>query len=586
MNRRWLVVTLVVFVLAALARAALLFEHDMVPGMNGAYYLVQARSLMEKAALAIPDLPLVFVLHAGAAMVLGWFGLAEREAVLLAVKLGDSLLPALAVIPALALASSWAGRRVYSDIVLAAGLALLIPAGGIALGMVGDFQKNSFGVALLCGLVWALWRWAEHHDWRRGLLVLVLLGAIGLTHIAVFGTALIICAVVLMAQLLTSGSAQRRRVMLLALLAAPVAALCAGIVFWKFDPARVERLIGAFLDPGGFFGGGPMPGLPGMNRSLYWQPALGFALLALPAWMVAWKKRGETGAGKFAVITGMVIAVIAITGPWVQGDKMHRLQMNAAPLVLLCLMFALLQLQRGWLRVLMGVPVLALLMASAMMRWEAGARPIISEGTRAELQELAAWVEKPERTLVVTRHGLEWWTAWEWRSHIAQAKALKEEDWEKYDFVWFLEETRGGRGGPGGPGGLPPRMNGMPPGMGPRAEGSGPEWWRRALMSLANPGMGGPGGLGRPRNGPPGEGPPMFDGPGSRPPMMGGPPWMDGPPMPMAGGPPMRGGGGLMSAPMPPDAVLLHEGRSLRLGWVRDAPDFVRFAMAERQQGR
>jgi len=53
--------------LAATARATLLFSTELMPGMNGAYYLVQARSLLEKGALAIPDLPLVFALHAAMA---------------------------------------------------------------------------------------------------------------------------------------------------------------------------------------------------------------------------------------------------------------------------------------------------------------------------------------------------------------------------------------------------------------------------------------------------------------------------------------------------------------------------------------
>ncbi len=567
-------IVLVTVLIAAVARGCLLFANDMVPGMNGAYYLVQARSLLEKAALAIPDLPLVFLIHAGAAQVFQWLGLAEREAVTLAVKLGDSLLPALAVIPVMALAAVWAERRSALNTTLAALTALLVPAGGIALGMVGDFQKNSFGIALLCALVWALWRWAGAPDWRRGLVVVALLAAIGLTHIAVFGTALVLCAATLVPHLLTSGRAHWRRVMVLAAVAIPVAALCAGVVFWKFDPARVRRLLGAFSDPGGFLGAGGMPMGPGADMPMNWLPALVFALLAVPALVMAWHGRAALGAGRVAVLGGMVITVIAITGPWVQGDKMHRLQMNAAPLVLLCLLFVLMRLPRVWQRACIGGPVLALLLASAVMKWQAGAFPIISEATRAELQFLAAGVEKPARTLVVTRHGLEWWTAWEWRTHIAQSKALREDDWRKYEFVWFLEESRSGREGP--PGGMPPFRGGGPPGLRPPAGTGWSGGLQRFLLALAQPGMstlgrmpppgmnGRPSGMLPPNGMPPDRLPPRGNdvrGLGPRPPFGGG-------------GQPR--GGGPMSTPMPPDAAILHEGETLRLGWVRLPPDFVR----------
>lgn len=64
------------------ARAWRLFSTPLVPGMNGAYYPIQARALLEKGALGIPDLPLTFALQAGLAKgrqrvtdpVLTWLG--------------------------------------------------------------------------------------------------------------------------------------------------------------------------------------------------------------------------------------------------------------------------------------------------------------------------------------------------------------------------------------------------------------------------------------------------------------------------------------------------------------------------------
>ena len=56
---------LAVVIAAVVARAWLLWSTALVPGMNGGYYPVQARALLEHSGLGFPDLPLTFLLQAG-----------------------------------------------------------------------------------------------------------------------------------------------------------------------------------------------------------------------------------------------------------------------------------------------------------------------------------------------------------------------------------------------------------------------------------------------------------------------------------------------------------------------------------------
>lgn len=552
-------------VLAAISvRACLHWSTPLVQGMNGGYYLVQARSLIEKFALAIPDLPLVFILQACLGKLVHWMtSLSLNDSVLFAVKTVDSVLPALSVIPVMLLGAWWSrGDKV--DLAIIALAALLVPAGAPALLMVGDFEKNSLGLMLLCTLAWALHRWATNPSRSRMIVAVSVLGLIGITHIGVFGTTLIFVGCSLIALAIAHGREGMIKVGKLALIAAPVVIVAASVVFWKFDPSRIQKLLHAFSEPsdylssgggpggggpGGMHGGGPSIfgnlGPPGMGSTGWFQyaPMIGFALAALPALLIVWLRRTTIGLGNLAVVTGAALTVIAITGPWVHGDKVMRFQLNAVPLAILCLLFWLLHIPHRWARGVPGVLLLVAALVPSAMKLHDGARPIISLQAHAELQRLAANVEKPSETLVVAHHGLEWWTAWTLHTHIAQAQALEPGDWRKYKYVWFIEEKRGMGPLPFGPGGRP----GFGPGMGMPSFGA----------------------------------PPM-DGAGSGPGMgMGMPPEI----MMRGRGPrdrdrgPGRGpgglGGGMMGPSIPDDAEVLHDGEFFKLAWVRQVPEFV-----------
>lgn len=585
----------IAIVLAAIAaRAWLHLSTPLVQGMNGGYYLVQARSLIEKYALAIPDLPLVFTLQACLGKVVHLVsGMTLEDSVKLAVKTVDSVLPALAVIPVLLLGKAWSkGDKV--DLGIIALAAVLVPAGAPALSMVGDFEKNSLGLALLCTLVWALHRWAAEPTRVRLLVAAGILGMVGITHIGVFGTTLIFAGTSLATLAVAHGKEGMIKAGKLALIAAPVVALAAGVVFLKFDPARVQKLMHAFSEPADYLGsaGGPGRGAPGMTGPPGMIPASGgwlqngpliaFALTSIPALLIVWWKRRSVGAANLAVITGAAVTVITLTGPWVQGDKMMRFQLNAVPLAVLCLLFALLQIPRAWARGIPGVLILIAALLPSALRLQSGPRPIITLEAYNELKSLAESVEDPANTLVVARHGLEWWTAWTLHTNIAQAQALTMEDWTKYKNVWFIEEKRGGLNmmGPFGPPGGQGRDNGKQSGPGDKGTG-----WARTLDQIIGffsssgprPGGRGPGSdMRRNQGGPPPDmamipGPPSF-GPGFGGPSASGPAFGRGM-GPRPGG--RAGGGGMMGAPIPEDAEVLHEGEHFKLAWVQQVPAFI-----------
>ncbi len=138
-----------IILVAIAARASLLFSSPYVPGVNGAYYLVQARALLERGTLGIPDMPLTFHLHAAIAWELTKVaGLPQSEAIVWAVKSADALLPPLVAWPVFVLVRRWARARGAGDAVPLAAAALACLASPWFL-IVGELQKNSLALVWL-----------------------------------------------------------------------------------------------------------------------------------------------------------------------------------------------------------------------------------------------------------------------------------------------------------------------------------------------------------------------------------------------------------------------------------------------------
>ena len=106
----WLPIVAII-ALAVTARAWLHLTTPYVPGINGGYYPVQARSLIEHGVLGIPDMPLAFYLHAALASLLASVGgMAQAEAIIWAVKLCDSVLPPFAAWPVVCAGAALGGE--------------------------------------------------------------------------------------------------------------------------------------------------------------------------------------------------------------------------------------------------------------------------------------------------------------------------------------------------------------------------------------------------------------------------------------------------------------------------------------------
>ncbi len=506
-----------ILLVAITVRAWILFSTPYMPGVNGAYYLVQARALLERGSLGIPDMPLTFFLHAALAWLMTSLGgLPRSDAIVLAVKVCDASLPALVALPVFMLLRRWAndmGRGLGIPLA-AAALAVLAPPW---LLLVGELQKNSLAMVFLALLFLLLRDWLETPTPNRGLALLACLVPLGFTHIGVLGAALVLLAATLAVFALQSGRRLRIGPQLPWLIAGIVIlGITSALVAWKFDPSRIGRLITALSDPSRFASDGrqgPMPpgGAPFLDT---WLPFPGFAAAVLPALVIAWKRRADMKDADLVLIAGAAITVLAITGPWLGMDKLLRFSIIALLPAIILVSFALLHIPSARLRAGLIIIALVLCSGASITLIIPGGKAILDARTMEELKSLTPLIHDPAHTTIVTEHGVEWWSAWLLKVHIAQIEAISSNNWKDGDAMLFLEVKAGrteliGRGGPPNrPGGPQNRPEGNP-----------------GHSSTGSPGSG-----------------------------SGSPP--DRPPM------------------IPPDAEILHDGKTLKLARVATPPDF------------
>lgn len=470
----WLACCLIV--LTAMAeRAWLHFSTPLVPGINGAYYMVQARALIEQGKLGLPDLPLTFWLDALLARVIQLLsGASQATSIMLAVKLEDSLLPALVAVPVFILVRRWT-TRAGLGLWLPLGAALVVACGGPALIMVGDFQKNSLGLLLLAALLCQLHRWFENPRPANGALAVVLMGLVGLTHIGVFGWGLALAGLATAIYLWLGAPALRRKILPWLLAGGVACALAGGLVTWKYDPARIQRLTTAITQPFTFLhhdpgqpgprpapndaGQNPRPsggGGPLMPGAFNYVTGSLFLLVGGAALRVLWLRRASLSTGDIALVGASALVVMALGGPWVTGDKVMRFGLIAVIPSVIALAFALSQTRAPKIRHGVMALVVLVMVGGGVVHLHGGGRPTLTQASTAELTALSAEITNPKKTLIVARHGLEWWVAWYLHTHIVHVDSLQAADWTNFDQVFFLRQKRGWQM----PFGLPPNQSG------------------------------------------------------------------------------------------------------------------------------
>jgi hypothetical protein len=101
-----------IFVFALAVRLLINFHYELIPGMNGGYYPLQVRSILENGSMGFSDMPLYFYLNAAVVKVVSFITPTDIDTIiLLTVKILDSLFLPLLLLPFYYLVKNLGARK-------------------------------------------------------------------------------------------------------------------------------------------------------------------------------------------------------------------------------------------------------------------------------------------------------------------------------------------------------------------------------------------------------------------------------------------------------------------------------------------
>jgi len=417
-------ITGLIFLLAVAVRLFFNFSQELIPGINGGYYPLQVRCILDDGFPGFADMPLLFYLDAGIIRLITLFGIPLNDFLILyTIKIIDSLSIPMLLIPLSRMmkylpesTSGWFRAGLVSFAVLSFS----------PLTLVSDLQKNALGVTFTFFFLASLQSYLYTGRSKEVLPMALFLILTGLTHYGTLLFALFFLVMVL-------GFRSRFRAILPILLILTAAIALIGL----FDYTRLERLFQV-----GYLAFEKPVLLSGMLAPPDLMIILISMLIAIAGIRVWIGQRNTLSSGHKGVLMGGIISLLVLSFPLLDGEYFQRLSLFLfIPQILVLLEISMLISVRQ--QKVLGFVLLIAAGISVFAMVSHPREPVLTDGAYRDLQGLRKSITPNDSTLVIARHGLEWWTAWALHTKVAQDKAMDKASILKYNKIFILQQISG-----------------------------------------------------------------------------------------------------------------------------------------------
>ncbi len=438
----------VITLAAIIVRLYLSFSHDLILGMDGGYYPVQVRNILNTGLLGFNDVPLYFYFCALLVKLISLLVVINDQTIIAVIKIIDSVALPLLVFPLFRIMT-----KNEPKFPLISGLAILFFTlfSFSPFMMLGDLQKNAFAIPLF---VWLIYFFAEYlkSPTKRNLLVAFLvLFILSLTHFGTFTFGLAFLTISLLV-------AYGRRAILPSLITILIGCLIVAL----FDFNRAYRILTfwnvIFAKQLEFQGPNFLPIF--VNTVISYGLAI-FGILQY--------RKHKTDQVTGTITLSLAVLILIFAFPLFDhqyAQRFHALLFIPQSL----LIFNLIRMNNN-LVLPFSISLALLTLAFSMLYFNEEKRPCIDELAYRDLQNIKPYINaNNSESIVVARHGIEFWTAWDLNVKVGNDRSVENLGLEKYKNVIFLQEKFEDRKGPsgrrmqrpgGGGGGHPPMGPGM-----------------------------------------------------------------------------------------------------------------------------
>lgn len=423
-KKRFQIMSSAIAVVLAVAAKLSLTRSELLPGLDGAYYWVQVRSIIENQSLAFPDLPLVFWLQAIFAKIVG--------SVPLGVRMSDAVLPALSAIPIYFI------TRNHGSKLLPAIATLVILLHPVQLYFfTGDFIKNEVAIPIVFFIVLVLTRWEVTSRKLSIISLTLLLSLVTLTH---FGTALLAFMLVgiwAILELCKNGrkswikTSTQYFIVLTGFLA-----LIALVI-----PDRYQRLLDFVTTPSTIF---QRPILDGIIQG-YANPIIAFTIIISQIFTIIlgsffWRCRNKIPSSQKSLIISSLITALILSSPLISIEWANRLTalsfvpLTTAAILIFCYVEGI-GGKSATTTFATVILVAALLFSSFPMK------RVFTGEKYVEFRKLAEQVNIPKNSVIIARHGVQYLSAWHFKSDVVLDSYFESANLASYTSVFLLVEN-------------------------------------------------------------------------------------------------------------------------------------------------
>jgi hypothetical protein len=398
------------------------FSNELIPGINGGYYPLQVRSLIENHQLAFSDMPLLFYLNFCIIKIINVFGLVTTDQLIISViKWVDCFSLLLLYLPLHKLAKYFIPDLSSRNEIILVLFTFLTISPQI---LIGDLQKNTLAIPLAITSLYFLIQIFRQPSKFNLILYFLFAFLTALTHFGVFFWLLLFSLLFL---IFMSGWKSFLIVSITIIGGLSIVAL--------FDQVRFFRLLNIsselFRHPIMFSDQFGPPEIINLAISIF------FVSLALKHYF---KNRNQIDRTLKAIVLTSSVMLFLVSIPLIDIEYYKRLNLMSFLLQSLLIIY-LMKYYSVKALFLINCVIIFFVTFSVMGFFFQRKVPVITDEEYHELAGFKKIISKNDSEIVVARHGLEWWTAFALRTKVAQEKAIDINSRE-YSRYYFLVHRR------------------------------------------------------------------------------------------------------------------------------------------------